>query len=445
MRRGSRAGNRRRIVSPKAAQRPAFETGLAGASLAPQSFALGGKIPALAFAPADAQALATLQQRCDAAGAAIVVHGGGTLQSLGAPPARYDVAIVTRALDAVMEYEPRDLTIGAGAGMTLAELDRTLAAHGQFVPIDAPLRTRATLGGTLATGWLAPRRATYGRPRDIVIGTVAALADGTLTHAGGMVVKNVTGYDVGKLFVGSLGTLGTLVRVNLKTLPRPPAMRVALAPLPEETRLRAFEHIAQMSVEPSAALWIGGFDGALDGASGPDGRLLLVLEGTASVVDRATRELRSVLGSAGVPQTQIVDQNASTVYQRVLDATVEGVDERSATLRIAGPPHTIADRLRTIEEVARMAALAADLIVDLRNGDAFARLVSAERAMLEDQFPLIVATLRERLANVTTVAGMTSGADPWGPPPPAFPAMQALKERFDPNGTLAPGRYVAGI
>jgi glycolate oxidase FAD binding subunit len=373
------------------------------------------------------------------------VHGGGTLQSLGAAPLRYDVAIVTRALGAVAEYEPRDLTIGVEAGITLAQLDHALAAHGQFLPIDAPRRAQATLGGTLAAGWLGPRRGTYGRPRDLVIGTVAALADGTLTHAGGMVVKNVTGYDVGKLFIGSLGTLGTLVRVNLKTLPVPPVMRVALAPLPEETRLRAFEHLAQMEVEPSAALWIGGYDGALDGASGPDGRLVLVLEGTPGVVDRATRELRSVLGAAGVPQTQIVDQHAAVVYQRVLDATVATVERRSATLRIGGPPGTIADRLRTVEEVARMAAVAVDCIADLRNGDAFARLVAAERGLLDSEFALIVSTLRERLANVTTVAGATGDADPWGPAPATLPAMRELKARFDPNGTLAPGRYVAGI
>jgi hypothetical protein len=260
-----------------------------------------------------------------------------------------------------------------------------------------------------------------------------------------MVVKNVTGYDVGKLFVGSLGTLGTLVRVNLKALPSPPVMRVALAPLPEDTRLRAFEHIAQMEVEPSAALWIGGYDGALDGAHGPDGRLLLVLEGTAGVVDRATRELRSVLGAAGVPNTQIVDQNAAVVYQRALDATVATVELRSATLRIGGSPGAVAGRVRTIEEVARMAALAVDLIVDLRNGDAFARLVAAERDLLDTQLPLIVATLRERLANVTTVAGAVAGVEPWGPAPATLSTLRELKSRFDVNGTLAPGRYVAGI
>ncbi len=134
-------------------------------------------------------------------------------------------------LRGIRDYDPRDMTAGIEAGTTLAEIARVLAEHGQWIPFDAPLPARATAGGTLAAGWAGPRRAAYGRARDLVIGSTIALTDGTLARAGGMVVKNVTGYDMSKLYVGSLGTLGVIVRANFKALPRPAARRLAIAPI----------------------------------------------------------------------------------------------------------------------------------------------------------------------------------------------------------------------
>ena len=210
---------------------------------------LGARAPGAVHAPRDAAELATLLRACDDAGHAVVLFGGNTLQALGNVPARYDVAIDLRGLDRILVHEPRDLTIAVEGGVTLAALDAALAAHGQFVPLDAPQPALATVGGTLASGWLGPRRATYGRPRDFVIGTTVALADGTIAKAGGMTVKNVSGYDLSKLYVGSLGTLGAIVRANFKTLPLPEARRIAVATLPEGTRARAIANVSALDIE----------------------------------------------------------------------------------------------------------------------------------------------------------------------------------------------------
>ncbi|HXP93706.1 MAG TPA: FAD-binding oxidoreductase [Candidatus Binatia bacterium] len=400
------------------------------------------------IAPKNAAELAEELRRCDAARLKVLLLGGGTLQGLGNPPARCDVTISTAKLNTVIEYDPRDLTIALGAGVTLRSLAATLAKHGQFVPIDAPHPDRATIGGTLAAGWIGPRRATYGRPRDYVIGTTAALADGTLSSAGGMVVKNVTGYDVSKLFVGSLGTLGALVRVNLKALPAPQTMRVAIASLPELTRERALEHIAALSVEPTAMLFVRGFHREIDGSDGLDGRLFVLYEGSQAVVDRATRELRSALGAAGVPGTSILDSNAQRAYQRTIDACTSSIAQRSLTLRSQGLPDNALVRYATMESIAEEHHLALDVIVDARTGDVFARFLASGAEAMPYVAEELVDGARERLSGLVVIAGdarVRASIDAWGPPPASFEKLRALKERFDPRGTLAPGRLVGGI
>jgi glycolate oxidase FAD binding subunit len=377
-----------------------------------------------------------------------VLFGGGTLQGLGNAPRALDVAVSTSKLNAVIEYDPRDLTIAVGAGMTLRALSAALAKHGQFVPIDAPHPDRATVGGTLAAGWIGPRRATYGRPRDYLIGTTVALADGTLSSAGGMVVKNVTGYDVSKLFVGSLGTLGALVRINLKALPAPAATRVAIASLPEGTRARAIAHVAALSIEPSCTLFVRGFHREIDGADGLDGRLFILYEGSGTVVDRATRELRSALGAAGVPGTAILDANALRAYQRTLDACTSSIAQKSLTLRSQGLPDNALVRYATMESIALEHELVLEAIVDARTGDVTARFVAQDAETMPYLAGALVEGARERLSGLTLIAGdaaLRAGIDAWGPPPPAIEKLRALKNRFDPRGTLAPGRLVGGI
>ena len=140
---------------------------------------------------------------------------------LGMPPRSYDVALDLSGLNQVVDYEPNDFTITVQAGMTLAELQRHLATNGQFLPLDHPHFERATLGGICAVGRGGLRRNSFGGPRDSLIGMRMVKADGTSIKGGGKVVKNVSGYDLPKLFAGSLGTLGVIVEVTLKLRPQP--------------------------------------------------------------------------------------------------------------------------------------------------------------------------------------------------------------------------------
>src|SRR3989441_1266564 len=185
------------------------------------------------LAPASADELAEAVGAADRDGQAVAPVGGGTQLDLGMPPARLDVVIDTTALDRVVEYEPADLTITVEAGIRFSTLQRLLAEQGQFLAFDPPAEDAATLGGLIATNASGPLRFAYGTARDLVLGTRVVNPDGVLTHAGGRVVKNVAGYDLNKLYIGSLGTLGIIVELSLKLAPIAPALDSVVGQMPD--------------------------------------------------------------------------------------------------------------------------------------------------------------------------------------------------------------------
>ena len=171
--------------------------------------------------PASPAEIAELVREASAANQGVYPVGGRTALDLGLPPAKPGVAMDTTAMNRVIDYPARDMTITVQAGITLAELERTLAAEHQWLPIDVPNPERATLGGAIAVNASGPRRLGYGTLRDYIIGISFIADDGTEVKAGGRVVKNVAGYDLMKLHVGALGTLGIVTQVTLKVKPKP--------------------------------------------------------------------------------------------------------------------------------------------------------------------------------------------------------------------------------
>lgn len=384
----------------------------------------------------------------DRDGVAVRIEGGNTLHGMGSPLRRADVTLSTTALNDLLAHEYHDLTCAVRGGMRLSEMADHLAKYGQFVPIDAPLRRTATVAGTMAAGWLGPRRHFYGRARDFVIGSQVVLADGTLANAGGMVVKNVSGYDMSKLYIGSFGTLGVITQLNFKTLPLPARGRAVMARLPEHTRARAIAQICALGVTPSAAFWIEGFRRQIDGDDGIDGRIFILLEGTAALLDRATLDLRSALGRAGVPEAIILDTGVMEDFERIVDATIASVGERSITYRSLGTPDSASDRAIALRDAVHRCELFTDVLCDLMNGDVFLRVSERDSRAFAEKIERCDDELRREQPRSTIVAGdapIRASLSAWGNNPPAIGTMRAMKARFDPHATLNPGRFVGGI
>ncbi len=182
---------------------------------------------------------------------AIVATGARTKLNIGLPPRQYDVALDMTRLDRIISYDPGDLTLSVEAGIPLRKLQSALSEHRQFLPLAVPFMNRATVGGTIASGIDSPLRQLYGTARDYVLGMEFVTGDGIPAKSGGRVVKNVTGYDIHKLMIGALGTLGVITKINFRTFPQPHSSRGFVALFSTSAQAVDMRHlIAQSPLRP---------------------------------------------------------------------------------------------------------------------------------------------------------------------------------------------------
>ncbi|MGH2345894.1 MAG: FAD-binding oxidoreductase, partial [Chloroflexota bacterium] len=265
-----------------------------------------GMSPRFRAAPASAEDLAACLRAASAERLAVCPIGSGSKLDMGNRPNRYDLALETTKLSGILEYRPDDLVAVALAGTRLANAQALFAEHGQWLALDPPHAATATLGGTMAANASGPHRLRYGTAKDLVLGMQVAYADGTLARSGAKVVKSVAGYDMHKMHVGALGSLGVIVETALR-----------LHPLPAELRVAACRPPAGVSAWPAMAamvrdllrlpLGLGALE-VLNGAAVrrlgmdlPEGDLLLVLcEGHPRVVGRQIAEARRAAGESGL-------------------------------------------------------------------------------------------------------------------------------------------------
>jgi glycolate oxidase FAD binding subunit len=232
--------------------------------------------------PATAEELARELAAAQTAGKTIRLSGHGTKNLMGGPLVESDVHVSTAQLNRVLQYEPGDLTISVQAGITYRELSAILAEKRQMIPLDPPFSENATMGGVVAANSSGPRRRLYGTARDMVIGMTFATLEGKLIQTGGMVVKNVAGLDMGKLMIGSFGTLAAIAVVNFKVHPIPAASR---------TFVRRFEKLADAIVARDKILKSVLQPTAIDLLKLREGcELYVQAAGNAAVLDRYSRE-----------------------------------------------------------------------------------------------------------------------------------------------------------
>ncbi|MBV9171642.1 MAG: FAD-binding oxidoreductase [Chloroflexi bacterium] len=390
--------------------------------------------------PATADELAAALHEADEHVQAVTPVGGGTQLDLGMPPARVDVLLETTALDRVVEYEPADLTVTVEAGMRFDALQRLLGENGQFLALDPPALEGATIGGLIATNASGPLRFSYGGPRDLVIGTRVANPDGTLTRAGGRVVKNVAGYDLNKLYIGSLGTLAVIVELSFKLAPIPPAAATIVGAFSSPDA--AGSAVSAVLRSPLAPLAIELLNGqAARGASiGSSVHLALRVGGYPQAVERQVRDLRRLVEDhAGRP----VDA-AESAWDDLARMRVDAL-QREVVLKAAAPIAHSAALVGLLEQ--RLAEFDPIVWAHAGNGVAYAACsegISAQALVaLRDAVQQLGSNASLVVQRCPTV--LKHEVDVWGDAGGALALMRAIKARLDPRNTLNPGRYVGGI
>ena len=413
-------------------------------------FSLDGSVPNVVIAPSDATAAARALAEIARAEAVCVPWGGGTQQSLGFIPAPYDLAISTANLTRVVDLQPGDLTVTVQAGMTLASVQELLGKHGQFVALESAHPDLETIGGILATGASALLRYAYGGPRDQVIGITAAMPDGTVVRGGGRVVKNVAGYDLCKLFTGSMGTLGLLVEATFRVRPLPSVSRTwvaafgsasdvetAVSEIVDSPMLPSFIQCADPGACSSLAPFLpaGLPDDCWMLALGCDGVEALSLwtcdEATRVSGSKWTRALEGaesaslrgalIEGPFGASKVRV------SVRGSQLMEFMEGA--RSLILSEAGS---------TVAAIAAAGNGVAYLSFDAAGNDPAAHLAVLDR--LAD----MAVELEGTLAVLRCPAEVRSTAPMWGRARPTQGLMKRIRRAFDPGLNLNRGRLFRG-
>jgi glycolate oxidase FAD binding subunit len=412
-------------------------------------YSIDGQRPAVVCHPDSIDALS----RCVAGAAAldltIIPVGNGTQLRVGRAPRRYDVAISTRRMNRILAHEAADMTVTVEAGATLAELGKRLDAASQFLALDPPAAEDMTVGGLIATNASGPLRLSYGRVRDLLIGIVAVLADGTVVKGGGRVVKNVAGYDVMKLLTGSYGTLAIVAQATFKIHPRPAIETCFVVPVERIDRavalglrsLNAAMKPAFLEAADSAAGQMLGLKGAA---------LIVGCHGSRQEIEAERRELEAIGGGAPV-------EVMSAAQASELAANLRSFPEMASIVgcRISAPVSRLGSILFHVEREAQRRSIACASVSHVGNGLAVVRC-GAEGVTNGE-----VAGLAEWIRGEVSVAAgggvvfdvlprrLKDSIDPWGTERALSAAqlslMRKLKESLDPRGLLSPGRFVGGL
>lgn len=444
--------------------------GIAGLHVGPgdEGPLVHGVAPAAVAAPETAAAAAEALRVASAERWAVELdHGGSPLRLAGRPPERVDLLLTSTRLRALDDYAPADLTASVGAGATLGALAERFGAHGQWLPLDPPGAPDTTIGATVDAAAAGPLRLGFGTPRDHVLGLEIVTGDGRVLQFGGRVVKNVAGYDVVKLVIGSRGTLGLVTRVNVRLRPRPPADRtLAVAVASPDAAVELLKRIRARRVEP-AALELHSPAAESPGAA----RRWVVLArllGSAAAVDERARAVEQAAAELGARSEATADarqiwaplahaEALATVAVRFADLPFE-IHSTLALVHAALPAIEAAGGRWTVQAhlgngIVRLLG-APDTTQPPAGGDSAAagsgpapsRLPSS---LVRDWRPLADAirsartALAPRRGTVVVAAApapLLAEVDPYGPIA-GHALMRRIKAQFDPAGILSAGRF----
>jgi len=395
---------------------------------------IDGVTPALICTPATAEQLAAAVRICSAAQANVAPWGGGTAMMLGNPPRALDVVVKTTRLNRVIEHDHANLTATVQSGATLNTLQAALAPQMQFMPVDPPLRERSTVGGIIAANLNGWQRSGYGSVRDLVIGMKIILASGEIVKVGGKVVKNVAGYDMCKLFTGSLGTLGIITEVTLRVAPIPAHSATVIAGGPLAKAAECAGLLMRTNLLPTA-VYLHNPNGAASW------QVLASFDGFAETVARQTNQLIDMARNLGLTP-EVIDRERAQRWQAIADLPVS---QDRLTYRLTVPRGALMGIIGTIADWVKVEPAPA-ICADVAMGTLWVVLPAAQTSV--ELFPRLIALAQEQRGHAiifAAPAALKKAIDVWGPAPPAHTLMRKIKQEFDPMELFNPGRFIGGL
>jgi glycolate oxidase FAD binding subunit len=434
-------------------------------------YGIGGKTPGAVVRPGSAAEVAEIVKFAATEKSAIVVCGARTKLNMGFAPSRYDLALDMTRMDRVLAYDPGDLTLSVEAGVRLHSLAQTLAERRQFLPLAVPFLAQTTIGGLVASGVDSPLRHFYGTARDFLLGMEFVAGDGVAAKSGGRVVKNVTGYDIHKLMIGSLGTLGVITRVNFKTFPMPVRSRGFVARFAAAER--AFDmrdRVARSALTPltmdilsprAAELFESEAASRYEPAPMPDGvisrtewAVTIGYAGTEEVLKRYAADLQGMAEESGATGVVVLVENLRPAFNRKREFIPIALESSAATsiVKISVLPTRMSAALDHAVRAAESNSL--PWVAMARGlGVIYFALLPAKRdevtevrtATATDAIHVACAELGGHSTIPWCPTEWKRALKVWGLHRADFAQMQKLKRVFDPQGVLSPGRFVGGI
>ncbi len=429
-----------------------------------KAFALDGKKPKIVVSPGTIHEVSKIVAYANQQHLTIIPRGNGTKMEMGRIPKKMDIVLSTNRLNSITDSDCENLTLSAESGMTLNEAQKSLAkvGKGYFLPLDPPFTDEATLGGIVATNSSGPRRLLYGTARDLIIGTKAVFPNGDLVVSGGKTVKNVSGYDVCKLLIGSYGTLGIICEITFKLLPLPEkeaTLLLSFARLEEADgfarELRGSQLIpSSTEILNAAAVQKMKYSMSMP----PNGNYLVAIgvEGVTESIDRQISQLSEMGKKYGVLEAVTLDSEKHQAFWiAIRDFSKELTEESSnhVSLKSNFLISKSGEMLGSYEKIARDFGIEGAFICHSGNGILYSYLLPGKnfRLKIESLVELIGKLTSEAVENggnlvvESSPLSIKKNVDVWGQSRGDYLVVRRLKEQIDPVGILNVGRFVGGI
>ena len=381
----------------------------------------------------------------------VIPAGSGTKLGIGNPPQKVDLVLSTRKLNSMIEYEPADLTVTVQAGMRLADLQAKLSENGQFLPLDPPYAAYATVGGITASNSSGPLRMRHGTPRNQALGMRVVQSDGAVVKSGGKVVKNVSGYDLNKLYIGSFGTLGVITELSFKLYPLAEGGIIALLRFKRvEDAVKAASDITSSQLAPS---YLNLFINGVPDTKILDPSLVVGIDSHPKAITWQKNQVQWIAKQSGTIGVEIIEGGGAANLAEAMRAFTQANPSQrvivcKANLRMSD----IGEYVGVAFEATKVLECSVRVMALMGTGQVYLVFSECTDTVEPETIASALSKLRELASNIggnlileTAPVEVKRHIDVWGTVGSGSEIMKKIKAQFDSGRLLNPGRFAAGI